>query len=209
MKFQVPTFLKLMKPMKFKIVKPKSATMIAPETEPAPAPAPAPAISPSDGNSTATINYNEVLGRESIANEIAAVLNAFHNKKNDLMIKRGIYIYGNPGVGKTEFVMKLLKTLNYDIVKYDAGDIRNKCIIDMITNHNMSEHSVLSMFQKKPKRIAIVMDEIDGMNSGDKGGINTLIKLMRPKKTKKQRLEDITMNPIICVGNYHMYKKIR
>jgi FlaA1/EpsC-like NDP-sugar epimerase len=35
----------------------------------------------------------------------------------------------------------------------------------------MSEHSVLSMFQKKPKRIAIVMDEIDGMNSGDKGGI--------------------------------------
>ena len=209
MKFQVPTFLKLMKPMKFKIVKHKSATMIAPETEPAPAPAPAPAISPSDGNSTATINYNEVLGRESIANEIAAVLNAFHNKKNDLMIKRGIYIYGNPGVGKTEFVMKLLKTLNYDIVKYDAGDIRNKCIIDMITNHNMSEHSVLSMFQKKPKRIAIVMDEIDGMNSGDKGGINTLIKLMRPKKTKKQRLEDITMNPIICVGNYHMYKKIR
>ena len=205
MKFQVPTFLKLMKPMKFKIVKPKSATMIAPETEPAPAPA----ISPSDGNSTATINYNEVLGRESIANEIAAVLNAFHNKKNDLMIKRGIYIYGNPGVGKTEFVMKLLKTLNYDIVKYDAGDIRNKCIIDMITNHNMSEHSVLSMFQKKPKRIAIVMDEIDGMNSGDKGGINTLIKLMRPKKTKKQRLEDITMNPIICVGNYHMDKKIR
>ena len=30
------------------------------------------------------------------------------------------------------------------------------------------------------------MDEIDGMNSGDKGGINSLIKLIRPKKTKKQ-----------------------
>jgi hypothetical protein len=155
------------------------------------------------------INYNEVLGRESIVSDIAAALDAFHSKKSDLMIKRGIYVYGNPGVGKTEFIVQLLKTLNYDMVKYDAGDIRNKSIIDLITNHNMSEHSVLSMFQKKPKRIAIVMDEIDGMNNGDKGGINALIKLMRPKKTKKQRLEDVTMNPIICIGNYHMDKKIR
>ncbi len=53
------------------------------------------------------------------------------------------------------------------------------------------------------------MDEIDGMNNGDKGGINTLIKLIRPKKTKKQKLEDITMNPIICIGNYHIDKKIK
>ena len=156
-----------------------------------------------------TVNYNEVLCRETIACEIAAALDMFHAKKNDLTIKRGIYVYGNPGVGKTEFIVQLLKGLNYDVVKYDAGDIRNKSIIDLITNHNMSEHSVSSMFQCKPKRIAIVMDEIDGMNNGDKGGINALIKLMRPKKTKKQRLEDVTMNPIICIGNYHMDKKIR
>ena len=155
------------------------------------------------------VNYNEVLGRETIANDIAAALDAFQKNKKDLTIKRGIYLYGNPGVGKTEFIVQLLKTLNYDIVKYDAGDIRNKSIIDLITNHNMSEHSVVSMFQCKPKRIAIVMDEIDGMNNGDKGGINALIKLMRPKKTKKQRLEDVTINPIICIGNYHMDKKIR
>ena len=53
------------------------------------------------------------------------------------------------------------------------------------------------------------MDEIDGMNNGDKGGINTLIKLIRPKKTKKQKLEEVTMNPIICIGNYHIDKKIK
>ena len=52
------------------------------------------------------------------------------------------------------------------------------------------------------------MDEIDGMNSGDKGGINSLIKLVRPKKTKKQKLEETTMIPIICIGNYHIDKKI-
>jgi len=53
------------------------------------------------------------------------------------------------------------------------------------------------------------MDEIDGMNNGDKGGINQLIKLIRPKKTKKQRIEEITLNPIICIGNYHVDKKIK
>ena len=99
--------------------------------------------------------------------------------------------------------------MDYDIVKYDAGDIRNKSIIDTITKHNMSDKNIMSLFHKKVKRIAIVMDEIDGMNNGDKGGINSLIKIIRPKKTKKQRQEEITLNPIICIGNYHIDKKIK
>jgi hypothetical protein len=53
------------------------------------------------------------------------------------------------------------------------------------------------------------MDEIDGMNSGDKGGLTALIKLIRQKKTKKQRLENMTLNPIICIGNYNVDKKIK
>jgi hypothetical protein len=53
------------------------------------------------------------------------------------------------------------------------------------------------------------MDEIDGMNNGDKGGITSLIKLIRQKKTKKQKLEDITLNPIICIGNYYIDKKMK
>jgi replication factor C subunit 1 len=62
---------------------------------------------------------------------------------------------------------------------------------------------------KTVKKIIIVMDEIDGMNSGDKGGITSLIKLIRQKKTKKQKLEDVTLNPIICIGNYFMDKKMK
>jgi hypothetical protein len=73
----------------------------------------------------------------------------------------------------------------------------------------MSDKNIISMFHKKTKKIAIVMDEIDGMNNGDKGGINMLIKLIRPKKTKKQKLEEITLTPIICIGNYHIDKKIK
>jgi len=65
------------------------------------------------------------------------------------------------------------------------------------------------MMHRRIKKIAIVMDEIDGMNSGDKGGLTALIKLIRQKKTKKQKLESMTMNPIICIGNYNIDKKIK
>lgn len=155
------------------------------------------------------INVNDILNRSTIRDDIHKFLVNFEKNKHDLSCKRGIYIYGNPGTGKTAFIETLLKEINYDIIKYDAGDIRNKVIIDTITKHNMSDRNVLSMLQKNVKKIVIIMDEIDGMNNGDKGGINSLIKLIRPKKTKKQKLEEITLNPIICIGNYHIDKKIK
>lgn len=155
------------------------------------------------------INLNTLLDRQEEVNKMRDILTNFEQTKHNLTTKKGIYIYGDPGTGKTTFVTNILKELGYDIIKYDAGDIRNKSIIDTITKHNMSDKNVMSMFHKKVKRIAIIMDEIDGMNNGDKGGINSLIKIIRPKKTKKQRLEDITLNPIICIGNYHMDKKIK
>ena len=155
------------------------------------------------------LNLDKILNRESIVKEITDILVAFEKNKNNLAYKRGIYIYGAPGSGKTKFVVNILKNLNYDVIKYDAGDIRNKSIIETITRHNMADKNILSLFQKKAKPIAVVMDEIDGMNNGDKGGINSLIKLIRPKKTKKQKLEEITNNPIICISNYHVDKKIK
>ena len=155
------------------------------------------------------LDFNTTLGRGPIAEAIKEILVNFENNKSNLSLKRGIYIYGAPGSGKTEFITALLKELNYDVIKYDAGDIRNKSIIETITKHNMADKSVLSLFQEKARPIAILMDEIDGMNNGDKGGINSLIKLIRPKKTKKQKLEEVTFNPIICVSNYHVDKKIK
>lgn len=155
------------------------------------------------------LNINKILGREQQANEIKKLLKEFETNKNNLLFKKGIYVYGYPGTGKTTFVTNILKELNYDIIKYDAGDIRNTSVIEDITKHNMSDKNIMSLFNKNIKKIAIIMDEIDGMNNGDKGGINSLIKLIRPKKTKKQKLEEVTMNPIICIGNYRVCKKIK
>jgi len=152
---------------------------------------------------------NKILNREDKASYIKSILYDFELNKNNILFKKGIYVYGDPGTGKTTFVTNILKQLNYDIIKYDAGDIRNTAVIEDITKHNMSDKNIMSLLNKKVKKIAIIMDEIDGMNNGDKGGINTLIKLIRPKKTKKQKQEEVTMNPIICIGNYKVDKKIK
>uniref|UniRef100_A0A6C0DR01 AAA+ ATPase domain-containing protein n=1 Tax=viral metagenome TaxID=1070528 RepID=A0A6C0DR01_9ZZZZ len=155
------------------------------------------------------IDFNNIFEREKIAKDIKNILLSFDKEYNNVTFKRGIYIYGSPGCGKTYFLLNLLKELNYDVIKYDAGDVRNKSLIDTITSNNVSNRNVLHMMSRQVKKIAIVMDEIDGMNNGDKGGITALIKLIRQKKTKKQRLENKTLNPIICIGNYYVDKKIR
>ena len=155
------------------------------------------------------LNLNLILDRENQEKLLIDSLNFFEANKQNLLTSRGIYVYGSPGSGKSHFVELILKKLDYDIIKYDAGDVRNKTIIDNITKHNMADKNVLSLFKKQTKKIAIIMDEIDGMNSGDKGGINSLIKLIRAKKTKKQKKENSTMIPIICIGNQHVDKKIK
>ena len=154
------------------------------------------------------INLNNYVPRENEINFIKQFLSSWEQDA-DIASKKSIYVYGHPGSGKTTLINNTLKELNYDIVKYDAGDIRNTTIIDEITQNNMTNKNIMSLFNKSNKKIAIIMDEIDGMNNGDKGGINALIKLIRPKKTKKQKLEKMCVNPIICIGNYRFDKKIK
>ena len=43
------------------------------------------------------------------------------------------------------FVEKILKKLNYDILKYDAGDVRNTNVIATLANNNMSDKNIVSM----------------------------------------------------------------
>lgn len=158
------------------------------------------------------LDLNKYLKRNKEIYKIKELLETWDkNKDNDTTttVKKGIYVYGNSGTGKTTLVNNILKELNYDAIKYDASDVRNVSIIDDITKTNMSNKNIISLFYNSTRKIAIVMDEIDGMNNGDKGGINALIKLIRPKKTKKQKLEKTSINPVICIGNYRFDKKIR
>jgi Cdc6-like AAA superfamily ATPase len=66
---------------------------------------------------------NTLLNRIDEVNKIKDILRDFEENKNNLTTKRGLYIHGDPGSGKTTFIVNILKELDYDIIKYDAGDI--------------------------------------------------------------------------------------
>jgi len=97
-------------------------------------------------------NINKILNRIEIENEIKNILYNFDTLSKDIKFKKGIYIYGSPGCGKTQFIKTLLKEMDFDIVHYDAGDVRNKSLMDSITSNNVSNYNVLDMFKKKQKK---------------------------------------------------------
>lgn len=155
------------------------------------------------------VDLDTLLCREQAKKDLNQYVFNFYNTTTSLKTKkRGLYLYGKSGIGKTSFVKKTLEELNYDVILYDAGESRNKSIIESISNTNLSSTNILSMLEKKKKKIVLVMDEIDGMNNGDRGGISSLIKLIRPKKTKKQSVELSCNIPVICISNCHLDKKI-
>lgn len=147
-------------------------------------------------------DYTTILNRQVEEQVLETMLTNFaklsHEEK--LSAKKGIYIYGPPGVGKSFFVKKVLNKMNYEIIHCNTGIVRNKELFDQISSHNMSNYSVISLLKRKPQNIAIVMDDINSMNNGDKGALTALIKIIRAKKTKKHKSEDTSMNPIICIG---------
>ena len=98
------------------------------------------------------LNMNTILNRTDSENQLKNILSLFELEKHLMATRRGVYIYGSPGTGKTCFVKDILKKLNYDVVLFDAGDFRNKTVIDTITKHNMADTNILSLFKKKTKK---------------------------------------------------------
>ena len=144
----------------------------------------------------------------NLEERVAAFLNYFELNKHDETVMRCIYVVGPSGSGKTTFVQNTLKKLGYDAVNYAASDVRNKPNMD-INLSRASGTNIIGMFRKCKTKIAIVMDDIECMNNGDKGGINSLIKLVRPKKNKKQKGDPTTLTPVVCIGAPRSDKKMK
>ena len=95
------------------------------------------------------INYNDILNRNDIYENIKKEINYYEiNKNTKKIIKNGIYIYGNHGIGKSMFIDGLLNELDYNVIKlcYDDLSSKNK-IINLKTKY--LSNNIIRIFKKK------------------------------------------------------------
>ena len=154
--------------------------------------------------SKSSLNFSNAINTDSYEKELNDFFEDFYNNvKNS---KRGIFVYGKSGVGKTHLIKEYLKNNNYDPIFYEPHEQRNKTSLQL-DNMSNTRVNVLNMFKKEQKRVVIVIDEIENMNNGDKTGITSLIKSLKIKKNKKKDVKNI--NPIICISSTNSEKKIK
>ena len=153
-------------------------------------------------------NIKEIVGNVSAIQKSLAWLHNFQNGIPNT--KRALFISGNPGIGKTTFANLLLQEANYELVEFNASDIRNQKLVKEKFKNIMGKVSISSLMGGA-KFIGIIMDEVDGMSSGDKGGLSELITFVNPNKGKKKKdkLDLPYQNPIICICNEDQEKKLQ
>lgn len=112
-----------------------------------------------------------------------------------------LFLYGAPGIGKTTLAHAALETAGYRVVEWNASQHRHRAAVEESLLPLLNSRNVSDFFRPEgPRNLGIVLDEIDGMSVGDKGGMTELIKLL-----KEYRGE----NAIICISNEWMEKKFQ
>ena len=185
--------------------KPKEAAIVTPQVEnKASVPASKPAVKPANNVSPPKGSLDmwtekhtpkqlrEVAGNNGLINKVLAWLSNWTPASNP----KSLLISGPPGIGKTTTVRLIGQKLGYSAQELNASDIRNK---ESVENRlrDASDNCGISGFNTCAKAM-IIMDEIDGMSGGDKGGIAALIEVI--KRTKI---------PIVCICNDRSCPKLK
>jgi DNA polymerase III delta prime subunit len=120
---------------------------------------------------------DEYIGNQKLIIEIKQwlqnyYLEAYQKKSNNA----NSIIIGGPGIGKTTLATVILSELGFDVIEFNASDTRNAENIDNIFKDIFkNSKNISSLLNYETKKIAIIMDEIDGLSLGDKGGMKKLL----------------------------------
>ncbi|KAI8984816.1 replication factor RFC1 C terminal domain-containing protein [Trametes punicea] len=126
--------------------------------------------------------------------------------KNGMNIYRAVLITGPPGIGKTTSAHLCAKLAGFTPIELNASDARSKKLVENSTNIMNTSldgwmhggHKTNAAGVTITDKSCLIMDEVDGMSAGDRGGVGALCSLI--KKTKV---------PIICIANDRNAQKLK
>lgn len=159
----------------------------------------------------APTNLQQICGNKSSVTKLKNWLtNWEESRKNGFKIAgrdgtgtfRAAMLYGPPGIGKTTAAHLVAKEIGYDILEQNASDVRSKSLLNSGVKNSLDNMSVFGYFNNKShshgKRFVIIMDEVDGMSGGDRGGVGQLASFCRKTST-----------PMILICNERNLPKMR
>ncbi|KAF2666773.1 DNA replication factor C, large subunit [Microthyrium microscopicum] len=118
---------------------------------------------------------------------------------------RAVIIHGPPGIGKTTAAHLVAKLEGYDIVESNASDTRSKRMVEDGLKGVLSTTSLLGYFagdgkavEQSKRKLVLIMDEVDGMSAGDRGGVGALAAMCKK-----------TSIPMILICNERRLPKMR
>ena len=154
-------------------------------------------------------SIEDMVGNKKNIDTIKKWLSDF--KINKPGVERALFISGPPGIGKTTIAHLILKHFDYEIIEFNASDVRSQKSVRDNLIKTLNTTNVSLMKDNTIRNIGIIMDEVDGMSSGDRGGVSELVSIITPPKKDKKRKKvkgNIYINPIICICNNNTEKKL-
>ena len=82
-----------------------------------------------------------------------------------------LILHGAPGIGKTSLANIILNTNNFDVIEFNSSDIRNQKILKEKIEQINGNINILNFMCNKKKPMGIIIDELDGMHSTEKGSL--------------------------------------
>ncbi|GBG31639.1 Replication factor C subunit 1 [Hondaea fermentalgiana] len=153
------------------------------------------------GNTKAVADLTRWL-RDWDAVHIKKTLQIKYNKQNPGA--KAAILSGPPGIGKTSAATIVARATGYDVIELNASDARSKKVVRAVVGDAAHSASVMALgsrseaeAKKKAKRV-IIMDEVDGMSSDDRGGNQELIQIIKQSRV-----------PIICICNDRQKNAVR